>query len=54
MDTVLAVLIIVVAGYFVFTKMKFKGGNDGKSGCGCSGCGCDSGGPSCDTKEPKK
>ena len=36
MGTALAVIIIVVAGYFVFTRIRRQ--LQAKEGCGCSGC----------------
>ena len=46
MDTFIAVVIIIGAGYFLFSRMKSKFSSD-KGGCGCSGCGCGSGEKSC-------
>jgi hypothetical protein len=35
MDSAIAVIIIVVAGYFVFTKVSRQLRNKKKGGCGC-------------------
>lgn len=41
MDTILAILVIAGAGYYLFTKVKDRFGNKPGSGMcgGCAGCG---------------
>jgi len=42
MDTAIAILVIVIAAFFVFRKVRNQISAKGASGCGCSG-GCSSG-----------
>lgn len=48
MDTAIAVIIIAVAGYFVFRKIRNQLKAKGGGGCGCSGgCPTDTSAGSC-------
>ncbi|RWU06596.1 FeoB-associated Cys-rich membrane protein [Pseudodesulfovibrio sp. S3] len=51
MGTVLAVVIIIFAGYYVFTKIRKQ--FQAKEGCGCSGCTSDSCGRGADCSDKK-